>query len=377
MLNETGQLKLRRLALACTIAVVAQLSCGQERPRPSRYGAMFDEIRDHVWAHGYDQGAWDPHWGDAPYYGPAFYAALGFGEGLRAEQERAQEAVAYNVALAETARSDAFGEFLRNANHVIYGTLGIIDYMAWSNDRAPLETVDAVVAVAGTLMGVMGYYLQDLDNNPAQVYGPTSITAIVAILYLQHAVLLQTDQAEDYIDQGRHIIARVDEVAWNGTFYQFDADNEGQLFLYPNVAMMMALLRAHEATGEEAFLSRAEEVYWAVQELRCADRPGYRSPYSAEVMGAQTDDYTTLSSTNYTMLALALMYQQTGEERYRDEIHELLGFVEDYLWLPTEGRAVHHWIDGRRVESSDGNHYCIGCNLQLLYIIQWIHDRLG
>ena len=53
------------------------------------------------------------------------------------------------------------------------------------------------------------------------------------------------------------------------------------------------------------------------------DGPGlarYRSPYSATHMGAQTDDYSTLSAQNYLMIALWLAYEATGEQRYLDDI---------------------------------------------------------
>jgi len=50
----------------------------------------------------------------------------------------------------------------------------------------------------------------------------------------------------------------------------------------------------------------------------------YRSPYSQISMGAQTDNYTTLSSSNYTMFALMLLHLITGEDRYLEEINPIL-----------------------------------------------------
>ena len=93
-------------------------------------------------------------------------------------------------------------------------------------------------------------------------------------------------------------------------------------------------------------------------------------------MGAETDDYSTLSSTNYTMLAMALLYQETGHQSYRDEIDMLLGFVENYLWVEADGCVYHHWMDGALAEPTDPEYYCVGCNLQLLYIIWWVHTNL-
>jgi uncharacterized protein YyaL (SSP411 family) len=190
-------------------------------------------------------------------------------------------------------------------------------------------------------------------------------------------VLLDTDASPGYVERARQILERVDTVAWNGSFYQFSRDNVDDLYLYPNVAMMIASVRMFQASGEAAYLERAEEVYQAIQVLKYDDRPGYFSPYSAEVMGAQTDDYTTLSSTNYTLLALALLNEETGQQAYRDELDELVVFIEEYLWLEGEGQIIHHWMDGRQAIPEDPEYYCIGCNLQLLYILWWVTNTLG
>ena len=63
-------------------------------------------------------------------------------------------------------------------------------------------------------------------------------------------------------------------------------------------------------------------------------------------MGATTDDYSTLSSQNYLMFALALLNRTTGKAIYCSELREVRRFVEDYLFDPAQGRLLHHWIDG-------------------------------
>ena len=144
-----------------------------------------------------------------------------------------------------------------------------------------------------------------------------------------------------------------------------------------NVVMIIALARMYQATTEEPYLQRAEALYDAIQPLRCPDRPGYHSPYSAEVMGATTDDYTTLSSMNYSLFAFALLNQITEKQIYRDEIDSILDFIRLYLFVPEDGRVYHHWMDGRLAVPEDPEYYCIGCNLQLLYVIWWIRHHLG
>jgi hypothetical protein len=342
---------------------------------PSAHGAMFDEVSAWVWENGYEDGNWEPDWDDSPFYGPAFYASWGWDRGDAELQARAREGRAHNLAMAEAGLSDPMGYFLEDASAILYGTLGVIDYMDASGDLEGLETVDEVIAFAGSLLiDLMHGYVdaQFFQNYATETYGPTSITAIFALLYLQHAVLLETDKADEYIEQARRILDAADAAAWNGRYYLFAPDRPDYLDLYPNVAMMIALVRMYQATGEEEHLDRAEDIYGEIQALRCTDRPGYRSLYSAESMGAETDDYSTLSAMNYTMLGMALLYQETGQQVYRDEVDELVGFVEDYLWLRGEGQVIHHWMDGRRAVPEDPEYYCIGCNLQLLYIIWWV-----
>lgn len=373
----TIYLRLRRLAVAASLAVAVLLSTSCDEAEERAHGEMFDEVALWVWHHGYEEGDWDPDWEDAPFYGPALYARWGWETGNPEHQERAREAVAYNLAVAEAGLDDLLGVFVDQASTILYGTLGVIEYMDASGDRSQLEQVDEVVENAGGLIQLMGDYITGFEDNYAvDAYGPTSISAIFALLYLQHAVLLETERAPEYVERARQILARIDALAYNGEFYLFSPERPDELYLYPNVAMMLASVRMYQATGEASYLERAESIYEAIQALRCPDRPGYRSPYSAEVMGAQSDDYTTLSSTNYLMLALALLADETGDPRYRAEIEELLGFVEDYLWVPGDGQVYHHWMDGRLAIPEDPEYYCVGCNLQLLYITWWVEANL-
>ena len=93
----------------------------------------------------------------------------------------------------------------------------------------------------------------------------------------------------------------------------------------------------------------------------------YHSPYSKESMGATDDDYTTHSSQNYLMLALIVAFQVSGEEQYLQEIDILLGFLENRLLIGDQ--ILHHWMDGRAAAEPDPYIYCLGCNVQTLFIL--------
>ncbi len=92
----------------------------------------------------------------------------------------------------------------------------------------------------------------------------------------------------------------------------------------------------------------------------------YRSPYSAVFMGAKTDEYITLSSQNFTIMALSLLFEATQDGKYRDEITSIAAFIHDYLYV--DGKILHHWMDGRVAIPTDPEYFCTGCNLQFLFV---------
>ncbi len=342
---------------------------------------MCDSVETMAWpGGGYADGVWEPDWDDAAFYGPAYYSRAGWEEGRADYQARATEAVERNLALAEEGLSGPSAVFVNTLTELLYGVMGVIEYMDASGDTTPLPIVDASLDRANDLATMMGSYLTGFSNYAMDTYGPTVVTAMFAVANLQYAVLLDTPRRADRIETARALVQAIDANAWNGTFYEIDPtdpERTGDLFLYPNVVMMITLGRLHQATGEASFLERAEALYPAIEPLRCTDRPGYRSPYSAEAMGAQTDDYTTLSATSYAIFGFAILAEITGSEVYRQEIDTLLEFVADYLWVPEDGKIYHHWMDGRLALPTDLEYYCIGCNLQVLYVVWWIDHHLG
>ena len=89
-------------------------------------------------------------------------------------------------------------------------------------------------------------------------------------------------------------------------------------------------------------------------------------------MGALDEDYSTLSSQNYLMLALLAAYEATGEESLLEEVDRIMGFIADNL--VSEGRILHHWMNGMMAQPEDPYDYCLGCNAQSLYILLLIGD---
>lgn len=332
----------------------------------------------HLWDGGYFAGGdWQQDFNDGAFYGTGYYIREGLEHGNAAYVERAGEMMAFNAGILRRALREPLSYFAANLDAVVMAILGGIEYAAATGDSGHLPDIDAVLNLANAVLKIVyGNYVIAEDSAESyftQTYGATVVTAVMALVNLQYAVLLEgRDRKNRRVDSAREIVHAIESVAWNGAFFRKDPGNEN-LFLYPNVMMMLCYCRLYQATGESGKLRNAEVLFDAIQPLKCEDRPGYRSPYSAAHMGATTDDYSTLSSQNYLIFALALLNRTTGKAIYCSELREVRRFVEDYLFDPAQGRLLHHWIDGHIARPEDPEYFCSGCNLQFLYMEWWAH----
>jgi hypothetical protein len=169
------------------------------------------------------------------------------------------------------------------------------------------------------------------------------------------------------------VLAAIAAKAWDDALgaYAFEP-GEPKLYLYPNITNMLANARAAELTGDAKYLARFRALYAGIQPLKAAAGDHYFSPYSAAYMGATDEDYATLSSQNYLMLALLVGYRLTGEAAWLEEIGALLGFLETHLLK--DGQILHHWMNGGPAIPSHKEYYCSGCNLQTLYLLALMAD---
>lgn len=51
-------------------------------------------------------------------------------------------------------------------------------------------------------------------------------------------------------------------------------------------------------------------------------------------------------------------------------------FIHERLYDPAQGKALHHFIDGRIALRTDPEYFCAGCNLQRLYILFYARHNL-
>jgi len=337
------------------------------------FGGFYRQLMDDMPHFHYHAGDWTEDFGDAAYYGPAYLVDMGIEYGRDDYMSWALDAHARNLGVLDRAAGD-LPYFIDQLQEVPMAAFGAIEVLAALGLDEGLTSIEGVLDSLRLTVDTLGPYLDiEMDSYALYTYGPTSVTGLVVLLNLRYAQFLDTPRAAERLEYGLEVLEAIDVAAWDGTRYLFAPDNE-RLYLYPNVTMLMANATAFQLTGEAVYRERALAVYDAIQPLKDLDKGGYRSPYSAETMGAQTDDYLTLSSQNYTLSSLALLYEITGEPGYRDEFAEVVAFVQSYLY--SEGRVLPHWMDGRLALPHDPEYFCSGCNLQLLYMARYGEQKL-
>ena len=331
------------------------------------------ELKASMWEIGYHDGEWDEDFGDAAYYGLAYYVRTGMA-GNETDLARAREVMRRNLTEIRTANED-YIYFIEFLDEIMMAALGMIEYMAATGDTEPLADVDLLIeSRINHVFDAFGPYIEgDMDFYALRTYGPTTIAGVCVLVNLRYAELLDTDKNQERIDYGLQVIGVIDEKVWDGARYLYRPDTQ-KMYLYPNATMIIANGLAYKLTGEQIYLTHALAVHEAISSLWDAEKKCYRSPYSAEFMGAQTEEYITLSSQNYTIMALAILYEITADDSLLEEINGIVKFVKDYLYV--DGKIYHHWMDGRLAISTDPEYFCTGCNLQFLYVIWYVETYL-
>jgi hypothetical protein len=346
-------------------------------------------------------GEWVESLGDAPFYGLAFYARVAADPGSpQAWKDRARAAHDRAVRLVTNA------DFVHgDLQQMVMSAHGLIEYIFATGDRTDLPVLDEFIDRVNELAALLGWYIDiGADRSWAVAeYGPTSISALVGLLSAEYAYLVRGSRAADRLDWAVQMEKHIEDHAWTGAYYAFGAGRAG-LVDYPNIAMIIFASRLYELTQDERYRTRALQAYDAMQELRLPDGR-YYSAYSAAEEGAKTRDYSTLSSQTYMMIALMLLYEVTGRASFVAEMDSLAGTLGRLIhgqWCLGElhktdvcnvacsevcvsgscepdachGGMLHHWIDGRPALPTDPTLFCSGCNLELLYALDYRKRRL-
>lgn len=320
-------------------------------------------------------GQWEENNGDPPFYGTAFYVRAGTTQGRPDYLELAALSHGYALGVVQKAARDR-PYFLANLEEVMMAALGLCEYAAQTGDLSAATDLEEFIDTIDSIALGLGKYIDiQAGKFATSTYGPTAITAAVAMLNLQYATYFATPQAKERVAFARELVETIKQKAQLGDGFRVKP-GEDLLELYPNTMMMLVLTRLYEQTSEAEYLQAAERLFQFIQPLRNRDRGGYNSPYSAAEMGARTDDYSTLSSQNYLTLALLILYQNTHDRRYFTEATFVLTFIHEHLYDPAQGRTLHHFIDGRIALPTDPGYFCAGCNLQLLYVLWYARHHI-
>jgi hypothetical protein len=377
---------------------------------PFRHQAFYQELKGYAEDFLVVDGDWKEDFDDGAFYGPAFYAQAGETEDDDAFRQRAGEAYQDNLAVVRAVENLTEAD----VNDLAMSLLGMIEYVDATGDRSALSEIDEMIVNINKFVESTGYYLpkEMVPGYAMDTYGPTAINGLMGLISLQRAQVLGGAGTDQMVEFARQVADRIEEYNWNVSYYKFDPETD-RPHLYPNITMIIYNARLYQLTGKPGYKGRAVETYLGMQPLKVIESDGlvgpgrYRSPYSQDDMGAQTDDYSTLSSQNYLMFALMLLYQITGEDHYLEEIDPVLDFLQENLvgqaclldisqdqlcdpacpagqaclkeeCFPDECHTgvLHHWMDGRVAEPGDLEFFCSGCNLQLLYLMWYRQEAL-
>ena len=319
----------------------------------------------------FSDGSWHEHYGDGLMFGPAWDLATWARTGEERHRARALQVLEANVAKADAAAADLLGA-LDDLEAVAMALLGLLEAGQFVAVPAHVEAAERLLEPVDAFAAALGDYLEITAGEfAATTYGPTAISSLVALAHLELALAWPEREAAAHVARAREVLDHIGDRVWDveAGRYRFAPDDE-RLMLYPNATLMVAHARALQLSGDAVHADRVAAIWEGIQGLRAAGGDHYHSPYSRAEADAIDEDYATLSSQNYMMMALWLAWKGTGERRYLEDLTLILGWIESHLFV--DGVLKHHWVNGRVADESDLYDFCSGCNLQTLYIASLI-----
>ena len=324
------------------------------------------------------EGDWPSDQEDANQYGTAFFLRYGHAGHNSSQLHVADETTERDVSLVDGINTSP-ALLLDSPNAAFMAGFALVEDYKAQPDPVKLQRIDDFLALIATIGEGLHYY-PDMFTDEQNMFGPTTLNAGMAIMFLEHTLENECPNGADHIATAKTILETGKAKAYDETlgYFLFSLTRPG-LDLYPNMMEMIAYLRLYTLTSQQEHLDFALHLYDAIQPLKVPGEGRYYSPYSAKMQGAQTDDYTTFSSQNFLIMALALTYQITGDVKFKLEIDDILTWIRTTLFVPEAagGRVLHHWMDGRLAIPTDPEFYCSGCQLQYLYLTWRLEDLIG
>ncbi len=204
------------VALAGAIVVACSGGGGTSMPDAvapaSRHDALRGALTTDAKQLSFSNGDWLEDLGDAPFYGLAWYS--------RRDTLDPDEAARRDQALAR-ARTLMDDELVHgDLQEKVMACLGLIEHVAASGDRSDVARLDSFVDRLGSLSSTFGDYLAAAADQSwaIRTYGPTAVSALVALVHAQYALLIGGDRANERRDRARRRTKRAAHQSSRGAF---------------------------------------------------------------------------------------------------------------------------------------------------------------
>jgi hypothetical protein len=314
-------------------------------------------------------GTWEQDLGDATFYGLAWLARQPSPD-RDAVRDRAMMLVMGDARDAQ-------------AEERAMAALGLIEYVHGSGDRSVVPALDAYVDRIDAVARASGDYV-DPSGTALAPFGPTTVTAVIALIQAQYALYVGGPRGAERTARafaiGEAAARAYGDLALEATRatargYAI-APGDPRLFELPNLAMLLLKARLFRLTHDENALLEARSLYVTLERLKISDPPvRFASPFGSTKLVTKPHNLYTLASQNMATLALLLLFEDTGDERFVDEADRTLDatFAMHGSWCATDARCfsglLHHGSGDRLARPEDGIVFSAGSNLQTRYVV--------
>lgn len=344
-----------RTATALVLSALLAVGCSRDRdtgevlPRfQAEHDALFDHLVADFWS---EDGDWEGDMqGDATAFAPRVLYATAEDRTDDRYAEMAGTTVAYEVTLLHA--------YL--LTHVltmdaVIGAPGLADGYDVTHD----ETWRALF-LGGTAMGY-DMMVADPDQFLPYVFDLATVYGTGATMCFR---AWEISGLEAHKNNGLDLVERADAEAWNEEAGRYDWT---MVMDWPQATMIMALVGAWRATGDEAYLDRAQRVRQTMED-ECWDeeRGGWFAAAGAHGKG--------LSGNNNMAWALLDLYEATGDRTALARAGDTVAYtLSEDLYSEEETIAYHHWYDDTASDPGRAEYFCTGCNFQLLANVERYH----
>ena len=190
--------------LAMTGAVACESTADDQVPvrpaPPSRHAALREALTTDARGLSFENGDWLEDLGDAPFFGLAWLSRRAADGPLPPE-----DAARLDASLARARVLLASDLLSGDLQEKVMAALGVIEHVAAAHERGDspdVVAVDAFLDRLDHLVGGLGDYLAGVEDASwaVRTYGPTAVTALIALVHAQYALLIENDLTAAHLE---------------------------------------------------------------------------------------------------------------------------------------------------------------------------------